>query len=192
MSFAAHPFTSRIPAVADRGASPILMALGCFFPLIGAHKVLAAYGCLIPRLVTGRFDPARHKAVWPSTGNYCRGGIAISRILNCRGIAVLPEGMSEERFDWLRAWTPRPEDIVRTPGSESNVKEIYDKCAELARDPRQCDPQPIRRIRQLHCPPCVHRSGAGPRFRCIAGTTAEAAVGRFCRSLGFRRHARRW
>jgi cysteine synthase len=115
--------------------SPILMALGCFFPLIGAHKVLAAYGCLIPRLVTGRFDPARHKAVWPSTGNYCRGGIAISRILNCRGIAVLPEGMSEERFDWLRAWTPWPEDIVRTPGSESNVKEIYDKCAELARDP---------------------------------------------------------
>ena len=111
------------------------MALGCFFPLIGAHKVLAAYGCLIPRLVTGRFDPQLHKAVWPSTGNYCRGGIAISRILGCRGIAVLPERMSEERFDWLRAWTPRPEDIVRTPGSESNVKEIYDKCAELARDP---------------------------------------------------------
>ena len=79
-------------------ASPIVMALGCFFPLIGAHKVLAAYGCLVPRLVTGRFDPARDRAVWPSTGNYCRGGVAISRILGCRGIAVLPEGMSEERF----------------------------------------------------------------------------------------------
>ena len=115
--------------------SPIVMALGCCFPMIGAHKVLAAYGCLIPYLVTGRFDPARHKAVWPSTGNYCRGGIAISRILDCRGIAVLPEGMSEERFDWLRAWVFRPEDVVRTPGSESNVKEIYDRCAELARDP---------------------------------------------------------
>jgi cysteine synthase len=111
------------------------MALGCRFPLIGAHKVLAAYGCLIPRLVTGRFDPERHRAVWPSTGNYCRGGIAISRILNCRGIAVLPEGMSKERFDWLGVWTQRPEDIVRTPGSESNVKEIYDKCADFARDP---------------------------------------------------------
>jgi cysteine synthase len=115
--------------------SPIVMVLGCFFPMIGAHKVLAAYGCLIPYLVTGRFDPARHRAVWPSTGNYCRGGIAISRILDCRGIAVLPEGMSEERFEWLRAWVSRPEDIVRTPGSESNVKEIYDRCAELARDP---------------------------------------------------------
>jgi cysteine synthase len=115
--------------------SPIVMALGCCFPMIGAHKVLAAYGCLIPRLVTGRFDPARDKAIWPSTGNYCRGGIAISRILDCRGVAVLPECMSEERFDWLRAWVSRPEDIVVTPGSESNVKEIYDKCAELARDP---------------------------------------------------------
>jgi cysteine synthase len=115
--------------------SPIVVALGCFFPMIGAHKVLAAYGCLIPRLVTGQFDPARHRAIWPSTGNYCRGGIAISRILNCRGVAVLPAGMSEERFEWLCAWVDRPEDIIKTPGSESNVREIYGKCAELARNP---------------------------------------------------------
>ena len=114
--------------------APIVVVFGCFFPMIAAHKVLAAYGCLIPYLVTGRFDPARHKAVWPSTGNYCRGGVAISRILGCRGVAVLPAGMSEERFEWLRAWVSRPEDIIRTRGSESNVKEIYDKCAELARD----------------------------------------------------------
>jgi cysteine synthase len=116
-------------------STPIAMALGCFFPMIGAHKVLAAYGCLMPRLVTGRFDPERDKAIWPSTGNYCRGGVAISRILRCRGVAVLPEGMSAERFDWLGQWVDRPEDLVRTPGSESNVKEIYDKCAELAREP---------------------------------------------------------
>src|SRR5215467_10322215 len=134
-SFAATPSHLVFPPALTGVRSLILMALGCFFPLIGAHKVLAAFGCLIPRLVTGRFDPARHKAVWPSTGNYCRGGIAISRILNCRGIAVLPESMSEERFDWLRVWTPRSEDVIRTPGSESNVKEIYDKCAELALDP---------------------------------------------------------
>jgi cysteine synthase len=115
--------------------APIVVALGCFFPLIDAHKVLAAYGCLIPRLVTGRFDPEWHRAVWPSTGNYCRGGIAISRILGCRGVAVLPEGMSTERFAWLQKWVSQPEDIIRTPGSESSVKEIYDRCAELARDP---------------------------------------------------------
>jgi cysteine synthase len=115
--------------------SPILVAFGNRFPMIRAHKVLAAYGCLVPRLVTGQFDPARHRAVWPSTGNYCRGGVAISRILGCRGVAVLPEGMSEERFRWLEAWVADPKDIVRTVGTESNVKEIYDKCAELERDP---------------------------------------------------------
>ncbi|MCZ7529461.1 MAG: pyridoxal-phosphate dependent enzyme [Acidimicrobiia bacterium] len=86
-------------------------------------------------LVTGRFDPERQRAVWPSTGNYARGGIAISRVLGCRGVAVLPEGMSRERFDWLDSWVVGPEDIVRTPGSESNVKEIYDECNRLAADP---------------------------------------------------------
>ncbi|HIG10781.1 MAG: pyridoxal-phosphate dependent enzyme [bacterium] len=115
--------------------APILVALGNRFPMIAAHKVLAAYGCLVPRLVTGQFDLAAHRAVWPSTGNYCRGGVAISRILGCHGVAVLPEGMSAERFEWLDRWATSSEDIIRTKGSESNVKEIYDKCAELARDP---------------------------------------------------------
>ena len=113
----------------------IVVALGDRFPLIRAHKVLAAYGCLAPRLVGGRFDPSRQRAVWPSTGNYCRGGVAISRLLGCRGVAVLPEGMSRERFDWLAHWVSDPADIVRTPGTESNVKEIYDRCKELSADP---------------------------------------------------------
>jgi cysteine synthase len=112
----------------------IVVLLGRYFPMIGAHKALAAYACLVPRLVTGRFDPAIDRAIWPSTGNYCRGGVAISRILGCRGVAVLPEGMSRERFEWLERWVGDPDDIIRTPGTESNVKEIYDKCAELSRD----------------------------------------------------------
>jgi cysteine synthase len=109
----------------------IVLALGNTFPMIAAHKVLAAYGCLVPRLVTGQFDPGHHKAIWPSTGNYCRGGVAISRILGCRGVAVLPENMSRERFDWLDKWVVDKSDVIRTPGSESNVKEIYDECARL-------------------------------------------------------------
>jgi cysteine synthase len=113
----------------------IVVALGDRFPMIRAHKVLAAYACLAPRIVTGQFDPTRHKALWPSTGNYCRGGVAISRIMGCRGVAILPAGMSEERFRWLEAWVSDPADIIKTPGSESNVKEIYDACAELDRDP---------------------------------------------------------
>jgi cysteine synthase len=113
----------------------IVVALGDRFPMIHAHKVLAAFGCLAPRVVTGQFDPTVHRAVWPSTGNYCRGGVAISRLMGCRGVAVLPEGMSRERFAWLEDWVMDPADIIATPGTESNVKEIYDKCAELSADP---------------------------------------------------------
>lgn len=116
--------------------SPIIVVFGNRFPMITAHKVLAAYSCLAPRIVTGQFDPTRHRAIWPSTGNYARGGIAISRIMASRGVAILPEGMSQERFDWLNRWCENPEaDVIRTHGTESNVKEIYDACNELSKDP---------------------------------------------------------
>ena len=105
------------------------------FPMIHAHKVLAAYGCLAPRVITGQFDPTHHRAIWPSTGNYCRGGIAISRIMDCRGVAVLPEGMSRSASTGSTRGCRTPRDIIRTHGTESNVKEIYDKCAELDQDP---------------------------------------------------------
>ncbi len=113
----------------------IIVALGNRFPMIRAHKVLAAYACLAPRVVTGTFDPTRDRAIWPSTGNYARGGVAISRIMDCHGVAILPEGMSKERFDWLAEWITDPSDVIRTYGTESNVKEIYDACNELAKDP---------------------------------------------------------
>jgi cysteine synthase len=131
----AAPAFVELPSALTGVEARIVLALGALFPMIRAHKVLPAYACLAPRLVAGRFDPTRQRAVWPSTGNYCRGGVAISRILGCRGVAVLPEGMSRERFDWLANWVASPEDIVPTPGTESNVKEIYDRCADLARDP---------------------------------------------------------
>ncbi|MGA2872256.1 MAG: pyridoxal-phosphate dependent enzyme [Candidatus Dormibacteria bacterium] len=114
----------------------IVVALADRFPMIGAHKVLAAYACLAPRLVSGGFDPTSQRAVWPSTGNFCRGGVAISRMLGCRGVAVLPEDMSTERFEWLRRWVAEPSDVITTPGGESNVREIYERCQELAEDER--------------------------------------------------------
>ena len=104
---------------------------GKWFPT-GAHKVGAAYGCLVPRLVTGAFDPDTQKAVWPSTGNYCRGGAYDCALLACPAVAILPEGMSHERFDWLKEIGT--DEIIATPGTESNVKEIYDKCWELRRE----------------------------------------------------------
>ena len=105
----------------------VVALVGKWFPT-GAHKVGAAFGCLVPRLVTGQFDPTSQKAAWPSTGNYCRGGAYDSNLLACESIAILPEGMSRERFDWLAGVAG---EVIKTPGSESNVKEIFDKCAEL-------------------------------------------------------------
>jgi cysteine synthase len=106
----------------------IIALVGKWFPT-GTHKVGAAFGCLVPRLVTGQYDPTSQAAVWPSTGNYCRGGAYDSRLLGCESIAILPEGMSRERFEWLEMTAG---EVITTPGSESNVKEIFDKCAELA------------------------------------------------------------
>ncbi len=107
----------------------IFVLVGKWFPT-GAHKVGAAFGCLVPRLVTGQFDPTTQKAVWPSTGNYCRGGAYDSALLACQSIAILPEGMSKERFEWLAKIAG---EVIATPGTESNVKEIFDKCWELRR-----------------------------------------------------------
>ena len=105
----------------------IIGLVGKYFPT-GAHKVGASFGCLVPRLITGQFNPSVHKAVWPSTGNYCRGGAYDSALLACESIAILPEEMSQERFDWLNTVAG---EIIKTPGSESNVKEIFDKVWEL-------------------------------------------------------------
>ncbi len=105
----------------------IIGLVGKFFPT-GAHKVGATYGCLAPYLVTGKFNPEYHKAVWPSTGNYCRGGTFNSALLSVHPVAILPEEMSKERFEWLENLGA---EIYATPGCESNVKEIYDKCHEL-------------------------------------------------------------
>ena len=158
--------------------SPVLVVLGNRFPMISTHKVLAAYGCLAPRVVTGQFDPTHHRAIWPSTGNYARGGVAISRLMASRGVAILPTGMSRERFDWLDRWCENPaEDVIRTVGTESNVKEIYDECNRLALDPAELRVQPVRRVRQ---PPGAlrgHRPGPGARLRALPPAGRAATCG---------------
>jgi Cysteine synthase len=105
----------------------IIVLIGKFFPT-GSHKVGATFGPLVEKLVRGAFDPTRQKALWPSTGNYCRGGAYDSYLLSCPSIAVLPEGMSRERFEWLKKVGA---EIYPTPGVESNVKEVFDKAKEL-------------------------------------------------------------
>ncbi len=123
-------FPSELTGVSTR----IIGLVGKWFPT-GAHKVGAAFGCLVPRLITGQFDPTRHMAVWPSTGNYCRGGAFDSKLLACHSVAILPEEMSRERFEWLKNVAT---EVIATPGCESNVKEIYDKCWELRATRPEC------------------------------------------------------
>ena len=118
-------FPSALTGVPGR----IIGLCGKYFPT-GSHKVGAAFGCLVPRLVSGEVDSTTQKFVWPSTGNFCRGGAYVSALLGCKAVAILPEGMSSERFDWLRSIGA---ELIATPGSESNVKEIYDKCWEIRR-----------------------------------------------------------
>jgi cysteine synthase A len=112
----------------------IIGLVGKWFPT-GSHKVGAGFGCLVPRLVSGQFDPTTQKAVWPSTGNYCRGGAFDCALLACTAVAILPEEMSSERFEWLRSIGA---EVIATPGCESNVKEVYDKCWEIRRTRPDC------------------------------------------------------
>jgi len=127
----AGPNFLEIPSEITGVKARIIGLVGKYFPT-GSHKVGAAFACLVPRLVSGEFDPEKHKAVWPSTGNYCRGGAFDSAILGCTAVAILPENMSKERFTWLAEIGA---EVIATPGCESNVKEIYDKCWELKKDP---------------------------------------------------------
>ncbi len=119
--------TLEIPSALSGVKARIVVLTGKWFPT-GCHKVGASFGCLAPRLVTGQFDPTYHKAVWPSTGNYCRGGAYNSKLLSCDSIAILPAEMSRERFEWLSRIAG---EVIATPGCESNVKEIFDKTWEL-------------------------------------------------------------
>ena len=105
----------------------IVALIGKHFPT-GSHKIGSSYSCLVPRIVTGQFNIHNDCAVWPSTGNFCRGGVFNSAIIGCKSISIMPKEMSEERFIWLREMGAN---IITTPGSESNVKEIYDKVRDI-------------------------------------------------------------
>ena len=168
-----------IPPEVSGVPARIIGLVGKYFPT-GAHKVGAAYSCLAPTLITGQFDPEKNMAVWPSTGNYCRGGAYISRLLSCKSVAILPEEMSRERFQWLEKMA---DETIATPGSESNVKEIFDKCHEIEAEHgagvfifNQFDqmPNPLWHYRVTGpAMEKVFRKVAGPGQR-LAGTTLSS------------------
>lgn len=129
-----------IPEALTGVEAPIVVLYSKDFPT-GSHKVGAAYAALMEEVVTGRVDPARHTLVWPSTGNYGIGGAWVGGRMGFQSLVVLPEGMSAERFERIESYGA---EIVKTPGSESNVKEIYDHTREL----RRADPN-VRILNQF-------------------------------------------
>jgi cysteine synthase len=122
--------------------APIVVLYGRDFPT-GSHKVGAAYSVLAEALLFGQVDIDQHTVVWPSTGNYGIGGAWVGGRVGARSIVVLPEGMSRERFERIESYGAQ---VIKTPGVESNVKEIYDKTWELRRDPQ------IRILNQFEAP----------------------------------------
>ncbi len=150
--------TSSCPSSLTGVDARIIVLVGKWFPT-GAHKVGAAFGCLVPRLVTGQFDPTTQKAVWPSTGNFCRGGAYDSALLGCQSIAILPEGMSKERFEWLAKIAG---EVIATPGHreqrQGNLRQVLG-AAQVGPGPD--DLQPVRRVRQLPLALRGHRACDG-------------------------------
>jgi cysteine synthase len=161
-----------LPSVLTGVDAPIVVMLGTHFPT-GAHKVGATYWPIAGALIRGEFDPKTHHALWPSTGNYCRGGTFDCEVLGCPSIAVLPEGMSEERFTWLDS---HKAEIHRTPGSESNVKEVFDKAEELSsKDPH------VHVFNQFECfaNPTFHYAVTGPALQEAAAQAEGKLFGFF-------------
>ena len=107
--------------------APIVVLSGRHFPT-GSHKVGPAYSILAEKQVEGQCVPGEHTLVFPSTGNFGIGGAWVGPRLGYRSLVVLPEDMSSERFAKIRDYGA---EVVATPGSESNVKEIYDRVREL-------------------------------------------------------------
>ena len=151
----------------------IVVLVGKWFPT-GAHKVGAAFGCLVPRLVTGQFDPTTQKAVWPSTGNFCRGGAYDSALLGCKSIAILPEGMSKERFEWLAKIAG---ETIKTPGlrieRQGDLRQVQGT-AQVRPGPD--DLQPVRGVRQLPVALRGHRSRHGRSAQAGHGTRATTTA----------------
>ena len=129
-----------LPPALTGVACPIVVIYGRDFPS-GSHKVGAAYSVLLEKELFGEVDPAVHTLVWPSTGNYGIGGAWVGCRMEFNSLVILPEEMSAERFQQIQNYGA---EIIRTPGSESNVKEIYDETWRL----RESD-QDIRILNQF-------------------------------------------
>jgi cysteine synthase len=120
-----------LPELLTGVGSPIVVLSGSEFPT-GSHKVGPAYAILAEKQLEGDCRPGQHTLVFPSTGNFGIGGAWVGPRLGYRSVVVMPEEMSSERFAMIEGFGA---EVVKTPGSESNVKEIYDHARALRAEP---------------------------------------------------------
>jgi len=109
----------------------IVVLYAANFPT-GSHKVGATYSVAMEKQMLGEIIPGEHRLVWPSTGNYGIGGAWVGPRMGYESLVILPELMSQERFERIEQFGAS---YIKTPGCESNVWEIYQKCMELAKAP---------------------------------------------------------
>ncbi len=108
-------------------------------------SVGATYSCTVEKQIAGEIEPGKHRLVWPSTGNYGVGGAYVGERMNYDSLVILPEEMSQERFDKITWYGAK---YIKTPGCESNVKEIYDKTHELEKEPNTIIVNQFAELRQ--------------------------------------------
>jgi cysteine synthase len=98
-------------------AANIIVLVGAPFPS-GSHKVGPAYATLAEAEALDGVRPGSKTVIGPSTGNFGIGTAYVSLLKGYRGLVVMPDTMSRERYARIRQYGA---ELDLTPGSESDV-----------------------------------------------------------------------
>ncbi|HLK62251.1 MAG TPA: pyridoxal-phosphate dependent enzyme [Bryobacteraceae bacterium] len=110
----------------------IVVLTGREFPS-GSHKVGPAYTTLIEGELSGEIEPGRSTMIGPSTGNFGIGVAYISKLKGYPAIVIMPEHMSQERYQRIRQYGGQ---LDLTPGSESDVILVLERTQHYKKDAR--------------------------------------------------------
>jgi cysteine synthase len=95
----------------------IVVLSGRTFPS-GSMKVGPAYATLAENEALHALRPGDRTVIGPSTGNFGIGTAYISMLKGYHAVVVMPDNMSEERYDRIQKYGG---DLDLTPGTESDV-----------------------------------------------------------------------
>ncbi len=98
-------------------AANIVVLSGRNFPS-GSMKVGPAYVTMAEAEATAQLRPGDKTVIGPSTGNFGIGTAYISRLKGYAAIVVMPDNMSQERYERIRRYQGQ---LDLTPGTESDV-----------------------------------------------------------------------